>query len=740
MTRGRLFLLVMICAVPLSASAFGRLSQGIFLQNKAPRPAPTLHAKPETNSKEQPAVFTAEQLDYDQKEAVVVAHGKVEVAQGDTVIFADKITYYQNRDVVIAEGNVSMLQPSGDVFFSDRAEMKSAMKTGIIDAFKARMADDSVFVASRAVKESAAVTKLTDASYTPCTICETVAPFWQLNANDVTVDEKAERVVYHDATVAFGGVPVLYTPYLSHPTPDAEAKSGFRLPQYSSSENLGNLVRVPYYWRISHDRDMLITPWLSSQEGLLLQSGYRQLTDNGSYAVDSTASLPERRDTNGNNIGGQEFRGHVFAHGAEQVSDIAHVGFDVERASDDTFLRRYSLDDKPTLFSRLYYEAAEGRNYALAQGLAIQGMRATDDSKTTPYVLPALMGYYESQPDARGLRYHVAGDLQALGRRDGVNQQRVSFTTGASLPYVSDGGHVFTGTLDLRQDFYRTSNMPIGGIPSTDTQNHYRAMPQIALEWRYPLIEQTAHGSWTIEPLALGVLQGGGGNPAGISNEDSHLLELTDTNLFSRNRMPGLDVVDSGPRLAYGGRSQYLFNDGTSFEGLIGQSFNPNADTPFPNSTKPNEDFSDYIGRVAYNIAPYNFAYRFALDNKTLKTNRNEVEFSYSRPWLNFSTSYRSIDNNQFLTSSEEGQVHAQLPLTDRWSIFGDARRNFTIDQFVSIGGGIGYKNECFATTLDMQRSYSRDRDVEPGTAYMLHFALKNLGEFGYGGSVSGAQ
>lgn len=728
------FLAPLLLLLPMPAMAFGSLSPGIFLPPETPRTsvARPATAAPAVQEKDPPVVMTAEQVEYDQKAQVAVAEGKVQVAQGDTVVFADKLTYYQARDTVVAEGNVSMLQPSGDVMFADRAELHNALKTGVIDAFKARMADNSVMVASRAVKESAAVTKLTDAAYTPCTLCETVAPFWQLSADEATVDEKDERVVYHDATLRFGGVPVLYTPYLSHPTPDAEARSGFRLPQYSGNSNLGSLVRIPYYWRIGHDRDALITPWLTSDEGVVLQGGYRQLTNNGSYTLDGTATLPEKRDSLGNKIGGTEFRGHLFARGTESLNDIAQLGLDINRASDDTYLRRYSLGDQPTLFSRLYYEAAEGRNYALAQGLAIQGMRATDNSRTTPYVLPAMMGYYESTPDENGMRYHVAGDVQALGRREGIDQQRVSFTTGATLPYVSDEGHIFTATANLRQDYYRTQNLPLGGSATYD-DNTYRVLPQAALEWRYPLIKQTAHGSWTVEPLALAVLQKRSGNRDSISNEDSHLLELTDTNLFSINRMPGLDVVDSGPRVAYGARSQYLFGDGTSFDALLGQSYNPDAGTPFPNSTKPNEDFSDYIGRVAYQMAPLAFSYRFALDNKTLRTNRNEVQVDYTRPWLNLSTSYRSIDNNQFLTSSKEAQVIAALPITDRWSIHGDGRRDMTNDQFVSLGSGITYKNDCFASTLDIQRSYARDRDIAPTTMYMLRFALKNLGEFGYG-------
>ena len=56
------------------------------------------------------------------------------------------ITYYQKTDLVIAEGNVSVLQPTGDVYFAEKAELKDAMKRGVIADFKARFADGSVLV------------------------------------------------------------------------------------------------------------------------------------------------------------------------------------------------------------------------------------------------------------------------------------------------------------------------------------------------------------------------------------------------------------------------------------------------------------------------------------------------------------------------------------------------------------------------------------------------------------------
>ena len=285
--------------------------------------------------------------------------------------------------------------------------------------------------------------------------------------------------------------------------------------------------------------------------------------------------------------------------------------------------------------------------------------------------------------------------------------------------------------LDKASENNQTDNITPGGVGPTRDASNYRLVPQAALEWRYPLINHYGNDSMTIEPVVLAVAQAYGNNPATISNEDSRLLELTDTNLFSLDRMPGLDIIDSGPRVAYGARGQYRFDRGTSIDGLLGQNYNPNSRTPFPNSTVANEDFSDYIGRLAFTYSPVTFAYRFALDRENMSANRNEVSFAFAKPWLSFLTSYRSIRNNRYVSDSKEGDIAMTLPIDDNWSIYGSARRNLTLDQFVSTGSGIVFKNECFNIGLDLVRIYTRDRDVEPTTQYMLHVAFKNLGEFG---------
>lgn len=675
-----------------------------------------------------PVAVQADEMGGDEKQGIVIARGNVEVMQGESILTADQITYYQKADLVVAEGNVTMLQPSGDVYFADKAELKDQMKRAVINDFKARMQDNAVLVAKRAVKVNSAVTSLSKASYTPCNLCENAPPLWQMNAREATLDRLEEEVTYRDALLELYGLPAFYLPYLSHPTADAAGKTGFLTPTYGGNQYFGTFLKAPFYWRIDETRDMVITPWIMTSDSPLLATDYRQLTDGGSYQFRGSITNPHRLDNDGHRISGSDLRGHVFFSGNEMLSENTRAGFNLQRTTDDTYLRRYGFGGQESLFSTAYYEYANGRNYGLANALSIQGLRSTDNQRTTPLVLPMLQGYYETPPSDLGLKYHIQADGQILSRQTGVSQRRLSLTPGVTLPITTDGGHMVTASANVRQDVYQTDDITRNSV--TEDTSHSRTLPQASLEWRYPLINTSGEGSWIIEPITLAVFQPNGGNSDAISNEDSRLLELSDTNIFSLNRMPGLDLYDAGSRIAYGARGQYYASNGVTFDGLLGQSYSFNSDTPFPNSTAPGEQFSDYIGRIGAEYAPFTLAYRFAAAPDSLAIHRNEIDFGFAEPWLTFQGSYYSIRNNSYLNDSREGMANATLPLDENWSLYGNGRRDLELDRMVSANGGALYKNECFTIMFDAARYYSRDRDIVPTTEYTVRIGFKNLGEF----------
>jgi len=81
---------------------------------------------------ENPVLFEADSVDFEQDTGVVIATGNVEISQGERVLFADRVTYDRNSGRVTASGNIRLLEPSGDVLFADAVELEDEFKEGVV--------------------------------------------------------------------------------------------------------------------------------------------------------------------------------------------------------------------------------------------------------------------------------------------------------------------------------------------------------------------------------------------------------------------------------------------------------------------------------------------------------------------------------------------------------------------------------------------------------------------------------
>ena len=581
-------------------------------------------------STNQPVLLQADHMGYDSTNKIVIAQGNVEVVQGETILLADRIVYFQTRNKVQAEGNVSLLEQTGTVYFADKVELSDDLKTGVINEFRIRLPDQSLFAAAQARRESETRTKLKKAVYSPCHICtgetasDTPAPLWQIKADKVTIDEDKQNIDYRDVWFEVYGVPVLYSPYFSHPTPNADRKSGILQPEYSQNSQLGTVVTVPYYWNIAPDKDATITPHFTTEEGLVLEGQYRQLTDLGSFQFDGSATLPRERDALGKVIKGRDVRGHLFATGNSRINERWGWGFNINRSSDDTYLRRYGFGAQETLTSRLFAERIHQRDYMIMQGLAFQGLRVDDDPDQIPLIAPALHAHIESNP-LWGSPARASMDIRSASvtRRTGAKSRYASLLATLSLPHRTSDGHILEADASLRTDIYSISDIPqANGREFSGTET--RSIPQLALKWRYPLIRQVGNASLIIEPQAQLILSSNGNNPETIPNEDSLAHELSDITLFDPSPFPGVDRVENGSRFLYAVRGRYQTAQGHSIRMMLGQNYHLSGDTVLPSANGRDPDRSDYVGHIGVQAAPLDLSYRFRLDRDDLGLRRSE--------------------------------------------------------------------------------------------------------------------
>lgn len=680
-----------------------------------------------------PSVLVADELRYDSELGIVTASGHVEIAQGDRVLLADTVSYDEKSGAVTASGNVTLMEPSGDVAFADFVALSGGLESGTIENIRILLKDRSRFAAHRAVRTGGTHTVLSHVVYSPCELCAEDpmrAPLWQIKAVRVVHDQERHDIIYTDAVLEVFGVPIAYSPYLSHPDPTVKRRTGFLTPGYGSSDELGSYVEAPYYIVLGPHRDFTFTPKITTREDAVFFGEYRERIGAGGFDVDGSITRVDRRDDDGIKIRGKETRGHIRANGLFPMDDTWRWGFAAYRATDDTYLTRYGIDEVDTLTSRLFAEAFGGSDYAVANAYFFQGLNEDDDTGDTPFVLPLVDYKHVGRQGDDGDYTTIDLNGMVLTRTDGTDSRRLSATAGWHLPYVAPAGDVYLLSASLRADAYHVADAGVGGDENGFTG---RIVPEISLGWRYPFARNGEATSQIIEPIVVATISPPGGNPRKIANEDSTDFDLNDINLFEPQRFPGLDRVEDGPRVSYGLRLGTYGDGGGRATALFGQSYRVEDQGTFDIGSGLERELSDFVGRVE--ISPgsiLDLVYRFRLDRSTLDFRRNEIEALIGPPRLNLRVGYVGLsDKTSAVVEPQDRQEinligHAEID--KHWTINGEMRRDLSGAGLISAGGGITYENECILIGIKIRRRFVSDRDAPEDTSYQLVVKLRNLG------------
>jgi len=718
--RGIVAVVAMLAAVPLKAAELPRADK--------------------------PVLLSADQITYDEELQVVVASGHVEISQDDRVLLADNVTYNQRTGTVSASGNVSLLEPGGDVLFADYVELTDDLREGVITNIRLLLSDRSKMAAVSARRSGGNRTELNRVVYSPCELCKedpTRAPLWQLKAVRVVHDQVAHRIEYRDAWMEIYGIPVMYTPYFSHPDPTVKRQSGFLSPTFGASDDLGFTVRIPYFWAISPDKDLTIEPMITTEQRAVLIGQYRQRMRDGLIELGGSGTVADRQQfSNGKSVEREnEFRGHIDSRARFDINDYWRWGIDANRVTDKTYLRFYDFGNDRTLTSRLFAEGFHARNYAMVRAMAFQGLRSSDDNDETPFVAPQFAYNFVGEPGRYGGYYTFDADLMALNRIEGRDSERFSLRTAWNLPYVSPAGDIYLLTASLRGDAYWVNKVAPDlndPTPSGSTEEGFagRVFPQLSFNWRYPFARHLDGVHQVIEPTLGLVASPPDLNPGKIPNEDSLDVEFDETNLFSPSRFPGLDRADSGVRADYGLKYSILGEGGGATSFFLGQSYRFTSDNEFDKGTGLHDQLSDIVGRVQISPNKYlDLLYRVRFDADDAALRRNELNLQAGPRALRLDVTYAYLDEKsgptfEFGTRHEiRGAISSQI--TDSWDATIAARNDIEENRWLSYGLGLRYRDECIELMTSVERKTFRDEEVDPDTTFLLSVTFKNLGQVG---------
>lgn len=711
-----------------------------------------LFAMDEKIDESQPVLYYADSQTYDRELGILILKGNVEFEHDGDVLEADYVTYNEKTDIVTASGNVRIRQESGDIEFAEYMELTGDMKDGVVLQLRTLLADDSKIAALEGRKRGDQQ-ELDQVVYTPCLLCGDKPPTWQVNARRAVKDDVNKDIHFTDAHMRFLDVPVLYFPYATQPL---ERRSGFLIPSPSPFDTtFGSNINIPYYIALSDDKDLTVEPTFYSKQHPLYKAEYRQSFGNGNWStygsfIDYLKSPKEKKQIEKGKYHLPHNRGHIYTNGKFNFTDIWRGSFSGGYVSDKTYFRKFNVpgaqNDSYLLSKGLLEGFLNQRDYAAAKVYHFQGLRDADRQKRLSSVLPFLEYNAYSQVDPLGGRFNFDSNFLNIYRKSGINMQRGIASAAWKRPWVTNAGQLYTLFGSVRGDLYSVHQSIFEREDDDEEKPLHkkgggRFFPQAGLNWRWPFVATCLNQSFIIQPVSQVIVAPD--TPIGLSsrrvpNEDSTDFEFNDANLFSSDRFPGYDLIDTGSRLIYGGEvltTGSLFGDVDVF---LGQSYALSKPKRFEKEEGFGRRASDYVGRIeASPFSWFNLNYRFRLDQKTLHHRVAEVGSSIGPSIARLAGDYVFISKKAGTpTGKDFNQIKLTLSsqFTKYWTISASTRQNL---QNKKSGGGIlerevmlAYRDDCFGLGFTVKRSFYKTKDVKPGTTFLITLFLKNIGEF----------
>lgn len=723
-----------VCAVPLAAfMALGAFSA--FAPAHAASPIPSF-AKPQAGTQMQ---MRSNSIDYDKTGRVAVATGNVVITYGGYTLTADRVRYNRRTKVLAASGNVQLREPGGTIFKTDTIELSDTFSDAFATNLSVLLTNEAVLTAQTVKREAGNVSTYTKATYTRCKACveDPSKPLvWRIKADKITHNKQERTLAYEGASFEFMGHELINIPKFSHADPTVSRKTGFLAPSLQTADQFGFGVEIPFFWNIAPNQDLTFRPVLTSKQGPIASATWRHRLFNGQYSVTPTGVYQFTDDSE--TPSKSRFRGSIATKGKFVINKNWRWGWNAKWVSDDTFLRRYDIDNETDITSQIYLTGLDDRNYFSVRGYHFRGLLATDVNRRDPYVLPSVDHNYFFGSPIIGGELGMDTSFRSLQRDSGPTSTRLVTNLHWQRQMVTRIGAVVTPFASLRGDVYFENNVidptVTGGIRGRE--DFARALPMGGVDIRMPMVRTHAGGHQQIfEPIAQILIRPNETKVRKISNEDSLNFEFEETNLFDFSKFSGVDRWEGGTRANVGFNHTLLFSNGNYLKFTVGESFQLYGKNSYGVDTGLETDRSDFVTALQFKPSQHlNFTGRARFDEKTAEIKRIDISTTAHYGRLNTLIYYTNADARPALGQPghrEEIYAEAGIQVSKYWNLFGKMRFDLQENDRVSNAVGVKYDDECFVFHVQYKENFTRDRDVDINRSVMFKFELKTISSSG---------
>ena len=648
--------------------------------------------------------ITADKIEVFKDENRINATGNIIIQTEEFLSVSDSLIYDKNIESIKASGNIIIKDSLENFYFFDELVSDKDFNKANGTNTRIRLSDGTRIVGKSFIRSNSNISEINNAEYTPCLQNNYIlknCPGWKLSAKKVIHDEEKKNIYYEGATLSILNVPILYSPFFSHPDPTVKKRSGLLTPTISIDNNLGNTFSIPYFYNISSNYDLTFTPTFQSKADDYYSVNYRHLTKNHLFNINSSISNDE------SNTG---TKNHLFIVG-EVKNPYGKFDYKAETSNNDTYLRKNQINEQTILTSGLNFTKEMDNSFLDFSSYVYKHLNNSNEQKWE-YVYPNInYDIYNYKDPVSKANWSINNSFLNYRTIDKDYKQRLSSEIFTNKIQISrQTGLKFENTIQNRLVYFNNS---------TNDYNQLRIFPQISSKISLPLSKSKNDRAELLEPIIMLIL-------APYNNYNNN-QSISNNNIFSLNRETSLSQWESGPRINYG-LNWLVSNDDLTLNTSLGQStkFKKNNTTEISNyfigSTL---DFGS-IGYIKSDIT---------IDRKDLYLKDNNINSSLDFDKIKFGFDYDYETLNKIKTS-EQISIGAKVNFYKDTNLIMSARKDLMSDKSIGNAFGVHYENDCLAINFDYFRDFTVMDDIKNSRGFSFTITLKPFGTSKQAGKI----
>ena len=550
-------------------------------------------------------------------------------------------------------------------------------------------------------------------------------PPWELKASQMTHDKIKKTIYYDNVVIKLYNLPIFYLPKLSHPDPTVKRRSGFLVPSYSDTRNLGSGVDVPYFWALGKDRDLTINNKLFASEHPLFLGEYRQAFKESNMTLDFGYTEGFKRSSKTKKSGDKS---HIFTNFLKNFDSSDNINNNLEvnlqHVSNKKYLKLYKIDSKLVDYETEVLEnyldfsrINEEKNTFLSINASTYRTLADTYNDKYEYILPEVN--YEKQ---------LFNSKYGYGNFDS-NLKVHNFDTNKYKKFLTNNfdwtidrpfsEKFYTGKLltKLKNINYEAKN--VKGFKSNTTNELFGAVGYLASLDLYK--SRNRESDHLLKPKMMFKYA-----PNYMRKEDGE-FNLVRKNLFSLDRLESDHNFEAGTNLTVG-LDYEIDNEINKTTFSIGQIINEKKNNKnMPDTSSLDKRFSEVVGNFKYeNNKNYSFNYDYSINQNYKKISYNDLSMEYDNNDMNFKFNYleeeKKSEKNEYFKSVFEYKK------SDNGIFTFSNKRNLITDSSEFYNLSYEYINDCLRAGIFYRREFYNDSELEPENSLMFKVTLSTFG------------